>query len=99
MPIYEHECEACGHVWEDLFSSYKSPVPEECPECKKKGKIVRLLSWCTGKVDLTGHELQQQLKQDAQKIKGEALNDENKLANLMGEDKYHNIMSGDKKGK
>jgi putative FmdB family regulatory protein len=93
MPVYEHKCEACNHVWEDLFSSYKSPVPEECPECKAKGKIKRLLSWCRGKVELTGREHIEQCRRDAQKIKGDALNKENELANLMGEDTYHQIMS------
>ena len=100
MPIYEHKCEACDHVWEDLFK-VSDPIPEECPKCAEQGKVIRLLSWCSGKVELTGQELCQQLKQDAKKIKGEALGNENKLANLMGEDKYHQIMSTPKakKGK
>ncbi len=95
MPIYEHECEACHHIWEDLFSLH-DPVPEQCPECNTKGKVKRLLSWCRGKVELTGRELQQQLKQDAQKIKKDALHKENELANLVGEDKYNRAMSKEK---
>jgi putative FmdB family regulatory protein len=97
MPIYEHECEACNHIWEDLFS-LNDPVPEECPNCKEKGKVKRLLSWCRGKVELTGREHIEQCRRDAQKIKNDALHKENELANLMGEDKYHQIMSQSKKG-
>lgn len=96
MPIYEHECEACHHVWEDLFSLH-DPIPEECPNCKEKGKIKRLLSWCRGRVELTGREHIEKCRQDAQKIKADALSKENELANLMGESKYHEIMSKKKK--
>ncbi len=89
MPTYEHQCEKCGHIWEDLFSSYKSPVPEECPECKEVGCIKRLVSWCSGTVELTGREFSDKLRSDTQKLKQEARSNENLRANLIGEDKYN----------
>jgi putative FmdB family regulatory protein len=89
VPVYEHKCNECGHVWEDLFDSWRSPVPEECPECKVKGKIERLLSWCSGTVELSGRELIQKLKGDGQKMAQESETNENLAANLVGEDKYH----------
>ncbi len=55
MPIYEFMCEGCEHEWEDLISSWKSPLPEKCPECGKK-KVKKLISWCSGTVELSGKE-------------------------------------------
>ena len=92
MPIYEHKCEACEHVWEDYFSSYKSPVPEECPECKVKDKVIRLVSWCSGKVDLSGRELIQSLRAQGKKLNQQAKSNENLAANLIGETKYNNSL-------
>ena len=89
MPCYEHECEACGHVWEDLFSSHKSPVPEECPECKVKGKVKRLMSWASGTVELTGHERTMKAYNEGKAIARDAKKNENVLANIVGEEKYH----------
>ena len=91
MPIYEHQCEKCNHIWEDLFSSWRSPVPEECPNCKEKGHIKRLTSWCSGKVEYPfgSKEHVASLKEDARKIKQQAKNDENLRANIIGEDRYH----------
>lgn len=34
MPIYEYECEACGHTFEALQKMSDEPL-KECPECKK----------------------------------------------------------------
>jgi putative FmdB family regulatory protein len=89
MPCYEHECEECGHVWEDIFSSYKSPVPEECPKCKAKGKIKRLMSWAMGAVEGTPRERTEKAWAEGKAIAKQARKDENLLANIVGEDKYH----------
>ncbi|GBC63742.1 zinc ribbon domain-containing protein [Desulfonema ishimotonii] len=32
MPIYEYECQKCGHRFERLMLSCDDPAPE-CPEC------------------------------------------------------------------
>jgi putative FmdB family regulatory protein len=34
MPIYEYQCEACGHVFETLQRISEEPL-KECPECGK----------------------------------------------------------------
>ena len=34
MPIYEYECEACGHVFETLQRISDAPL-SECPACGK----------------------------------------------------------------
>ena len=88
MPIYEHHCDACEHEWEDLFKM-SDPVPKECPSCHKKGKIRRLISWCSGTVELTGHERTQKLWNDGKKIAQNASKNEKELANIIGEEKYH----------
>jgi putative FmdB family regulatory protein len=42
MPIYEYECSACGHQFEEWQKMSDSPV-RTCPKCKKK-KVERLIS-------------------------------------------------------
>lgn len=88
MPIYEHQCETCEYVWEDYFSSYKSPVPNECPKCHSN-KIIRLISWCRGKVELSGKELIQSLKNQGKQLSNQAKSNEKLTADIVGEDKYH----------
>ncbi len=34
MPIYEYECEACGHTLEAIQKMADEPL-KDCPECKK----------------------------------------------------------------
>lgn len=34
MPIYEYECEACGHAFEAMQKMADDPL-KDCPECKK----------------------------------------------------------------
>jgi putative FmdB family regulatory protein len=41
MPLYEYECDACGHTFERIQKFSDSPV-EVCPECG--GKIHKLVS-------------------------------------------------------
>ena len=44
MPIYEYECNGCGHRFEYLVLPSSSDAPE-CPSCKKKD-LQRLISLC-----------------------------------------------------
>lgn len=93
MPTYEFMCEDCKHEWED-FLSMSAPIPEECPSCKIKGKTKRLISLGSkGIVELTGQDLVDKLKGDAQKLKRDAAKNENVYANLLGEDKYQSIQT------
>lgn len=42
MPIYEYECEKCGHRFE-LLQKFSDPPARSCPECKGR-KVHRLTS-------------------------------------------------------
>jgi putative FmdB family regulatory protein len=41
MPLYEYECESCGHRFERI-QKFSDPIVEECPKCG--GKVQKLLS-------------------------------------------------------
>jgi hypothetical protein len=71
------------------------PVPEECPKCHEKGNITRLISGGSGRgiVELTGQDLVDKVKSDAQKLKEEAHRDPNVYANLIGEARYDQIQT------
>ena len=42
MPIYEYECDACGHRFE-LIQKFSDPLVEICPKCGEK-QVHKLLS-------------------------------------------------------
>ena len=42
MPVYEYECGACGHQFEE-WQKISDPPVKVCPKCKKK-KVERLIS-------------------------------------------------------
>ena len=42
MPLYEYECEACHHRFEQI-QTYSDPLVRKCPKCGKK-KVKKLLS-------------------------------------------------------
>jgi putative FmdB family regulatory protein len=101
MPTYEFQCQECKHEWED-FMSIKAPDPEECPKCKIKGKVLRLISGGSGKgvVELTGEELIKKSREDAQKFKKEVYGSEKHYSNIIGEGNYGRIQSGmDRRGR
>lgn len=88
MPTYEHLCAHCEEEFEDTYSMKAEP-PTTCPLCGEEGGVKRLISLTApGIVEVTGHELKQKLKEQGRQLKTEALRNENKLANLVGEDKY-----------
>src|SRR5262245_2512055 len=39
MPLYEYQCEACGHRFE-VIQKFSDPLVEKCPKC---GGVVRKL--------------------------------------------------------
>jgi len=90
MPTYEHICTHCSYEWEEFYS-IKADPPTVCPKCKTEGKVKRLISGGSGKgiVTLTGHELNAKIKSDAKKLKRAAGKNEKMLANLVGEERYH----------
>jgi putative FmdB family regulatory protein len=83
MPTYEHLCQECNHEWEDIYS-IRDAVPEECPKCSCKGKVIRLISRPTVRVELTGRELVQKLKAEGKALAKEAQKNETLAANLYG---------------
>lgn len=42
MPLYEYECQACGHHFEKI-QKFSDPLVQECPSCGK-GPVNKLLS-------------------------------------------------------
>lgn len=41
MPVYQHECQECGYVFDKEYSIKETKIPN-CPMCK--GKSERLIS-------------------------------------------------------
>ena len=42
MPIYEYQCQACGHQFE-IMQRISDPVMQKCPDCGKR-KLKKLMS-------------------------------------------------------
>ncbi len=47
MPTYDYLCEKCGHEFE-AFQSMNDPAIKDCPECKAKNKVKRLIGCGAG---------------------------------------------------
>ena len=45
MPLYNFECEDCSYIFEEFrtIAEIDIPLKEPCPNCKEKGKIIRLI--------------------------------------------------------
>lgn len=94
MPTYEHRCDnpECKHEWEEDYS-IKADPPKTCPKCKFEG-VTRLISLGgKGVVELTGQDLVAKVKADAQQLKKDAAAKEKVYANLLGEQKYHDLQT------
>lgn len=92
MPTYEHLCNSCKHEWEDTYS-IKADPPKECPSCKAED-VTRLISLGgKGVVELTGQDLVDKVKADAQQLKKDAASKEKVYANLLGEDRYQALQT------
>lgn len=90
MPTYEHQCETCTHEWEDMYS-VTAPIPDTCPQCGAN-TVKRLISLGgKGIVELTGNDLVEKIKQDANQMKRDARNSEKLYANLIGEARYQSL--------
>jgi len=95
MPTYLYECETHGEFEE--YHSIRTKL-EECPQCKEANLPVkapkRLITGNSkGVVILSGHELTAKTKEDIHKLKQEVYTDSKKYANIVGEDRYHNIQT------
>lgn len=92
MPTYEFQCKECKHEWE-LFQSMSAPDPTECPECHKTDVLKLCSLGSKGVVELTGQDLVDKVKSDTQQLKKDAAKSEKLYANMLGEDKYHNLQT------
>jgi putative FmdB family regulatory protein len=87
MPTYAFGCKNCQHKWED-FLSVNDPIPE-CPKCKAES-VDRLIAYGTaGRVEATDEDIHAMQAKGTKDMIKRAYNDENFMANLVGEKKYH----------
>lgn len=88
MPTYLHTCTTCNHEWELVYGMTEDP-PTECPNCHAQ-TAKRLISFASpGKVELSGHELKEQVAKETKDFVEQVKRDPNLKANLLGENKFH----------
>lgn len=85
---YEHMCTACKKEFE-LEYKISDPVPTICPLCNVEGQVKRLISWSSGRVELSGHELKEHFKNEQRKAREEVKHSESLRANIMGESAFN----------
>jgi putative FmdB family regulatory protein len=90
VPEYEYMCmsEECKHEWCETHS-IKADASKTCPECKQD-TAKRLISGGSGKgiVSLTGQDLVNKVKSDANSLENHASRSENYAANFVGDGLY-----------
>jgi len=89
MALYDHKCSnlKCNYEWEQEYSIKVDP-PTQCPKCHQETAQRQISLGGKGIVMLEGQELVDKCKADAQQIQRDASRNENKFANLLGEDKH-----------
>lgn len=94
MPEYDHQCtnEECNYEWSDSYSIKKDP-PTECPLCHQQTAKRVISLGGKGVVELTGQDLVNKTKEDIQKLKSEMKTNTKLYANMLGEEKYHNLQT------
>lgn len=96
MPTYLYLCPDHGEFEE--YHSMKDKI-EDCPKCKNEGKeivqkVKRLICGTNrGVVELTGQDLVNKVKGDAKQLQRDASKSEKLYANILGEDKYHQLQT------
>jgi putative FmdB family regulatory protein len=92
MPTYLHFCKNCNQEFEDFYS-IKADPPTKCLLCEAEGQVTRLISGGSGrgKVELTGRELIESMREEGRKERNEIYKSETKYANIIGESKYQSI--------
>lgn len=103
MPSYLYFCEVNNEEFETEHSI--KVVANECEVCKNKGLEnhipKRLIYGSTlGKMEYTGNELVEKTKEETAKFKKEVYSNPKQYANIIGEEKYHQIQTKmDRRGK
>jgi putative FmdB family regulatory protein len=90
MPTYDFLCDnkKCNHEFEDFLSRYTAPNPP-CPVCKCE-EVSRLITGTVrGRVEVSGQDLAQSIKDGAAGLKRRAARDENFLGSLVGESRLN----------
>lgn len=95
MPTYLYECKTHGE-FEEYHSM--SVTLEDCPKCQAEGtevqKLKKLINCGTrGVVELTGSDLDDKIKADVQQLKKDMHKSDKVYANLLGEQKYHELQT------
>jgi len=94
MPSYEYLCEVVNEEFEAEHSI--KIVLDECLLCKTAGRSPhvpkRFISGGSGKgiVEKSFNEMKESFASDVAKMRKDVLGSEKKLANVIGESKYHN---------
>ncbi len=103
MPTYLYLCEQHGEFEQEHSIKIKLEV---CPKCQEENinpplPVTRLINNCTiGVVELTGQDLVDKVKSDAQNLKKEMSKSTNTYANMLGESRYHQLQTKlDRRGK
>ncbi len=102
MPSYDYECqqpvEDGGHgIFEEYHPARDEAKLTECPFCRKEKDVevpvIRLISGGSGRgiVELTGRDLIDKTKADAEVFKRQVHQKENLYANVLGESKYQSL--------
>ena len=92
MPIYELECDDCGHI-EEFYCSFsewdkckegKTPFPKKCPSCKGKNfhRVFSNMIFSATSSEQRGETLKHQIKEDLKRV---AKGDQDFLRNLTGD--------------
>lgn len=95
MPTYLYKCPIHNEFEEEHSIKIKL---EFCPKCSDEGKfdikIERLINCVSkGTVELYGQDLIDKCKEDAKNIKKEMYKSANVYANMLGDDKYHQLQT------
>jgi putative FmdB family regulatory protein len=94
---FDFKCFECGYKFDELIGTNEAD-PTICPECKAEA-VKRIPSIGHCKMELSGQDLVDYTKRDAQRIKQEAHKNENIYANLVGESKYNEVVKASDKAK
>ena len=92
MPIYNFECDDCGHAFE-LFQQRTDPVKKKCPECSKL-KLRRLIGTGSGVIFKGGGFYETDYRSDSYKKGAE---DAKKSSEKKTDDKKASKSTGDSK--
>lgn len=93
MPHYDYLCQVLNQEFEE-FHSIMTKL-EDCPLCREAGREPhapkRLISGGSGKgiVEKSFQEIKESFPGEVAKFKRELYNSEKKLANLVGEGRFH----------